>query len=114
MKQGWPENPASGVSLPNPVSSMNVALETHGLTRDFGAFRAVDQLSLRVPAGCFYGFLGPNGAGKSTTIKMLTGLLAPTGGSVRILGEEVSDPRRALAVKRRVGSCRKTWHSSTT
>ncbi len=103
MRQGLPENPAPGVSLPNPVSSMNVALETHGLTRDFRAFRAVDQLSLRVPAGCFYGFLGPNGAGKSTTIKMLTGLLAPTGGSVRILGEEVSDPRRALAVKRRVG-----------
>ena len=82
---------------------MNVALETTNLTRDFGAFRAVNQLSLRVPTGCFYGFLGPNGAGKSTTIKMLTGLLAPTGGSVRVLGEDISDPRRALEVKRRVG-----------
>ena len=82
---------------------MNVALETTHLTRDFGAFRAVNQLSLRVPTGCFYGFLGPNGAGKSTTIKMLTGLLAPTGGSVRVLGEDISDPRRALEVKRRVG-----------
>jgi len=82
---------------------MNVALETTELTRDFGAFRAVNQLSLRVPTGCFYGFLGPNGAGKSTTIKMLTGLLAPTGGSVRVLGEDISDPRRALEVKRRVG-----------
>jgi ABC-2 type transport system ATP-binding protein len=82
---------------------MNAALETVNLTRDFGAFRAVNQLSLCVPAGCFYGFLGPNGAGKSTTIKMLTGLLAPTSGSVRILGEDVSDPRRALSVKRRVG-----------
>ncbi|GDY22311.1 ABC transporter ATP-binding protein [Verrucomicrobiota bacterium] len=82
---------------------MNVALETSGLTRDFGSFRAVNQLSLRIATGCFYGFLGPNGAGKSTTIKMLTGLLAPSGGSIRILGEDVSDPRRALEVKRRIG-----------
>ena len=82
---------------------MNVALETTQLTRDFGTFRAVNQLSLHVPAGCFYGFLGPNGAGKSTTIKMLTGLLAPSGGSIRVLGEDVSDPQRALTVKRRVG-----------
>jgi ABC-2 type transport system ATP-binding protein len=83
---------------------MNAAIETFNLTRDFGSFRAVDQLNLRVEAGCFYGFLGPNGAGKSTTIKMLTGLLAPTAGSVRILGEEVSNPEKALAVKRRVGA----------
>ena len=82
---------------------MTVALETSNLTRDFGSFRAVNQLSLRVAAGCFYGFLGPNGAGKSTTIKMLTGLLAPSGGSVRVLGEDISDPARAVAVKRRVG-----------
>jgi ABC-2 type transport system ATP-binding protein len=82
---------------------MNIALETNNLTRDFGSFRAVNQLSLRVATGCFYGFLGPNGAGKSTTIKMLTGLLAPSSGSVRVLGEDISDPGRALAVKRRVG-----------
>jgi ABC-2 type transport system ATP-binding protein len=82
---------------------MTVALETTQLTRDFGTFRAVNQLSVNVPAGCFYGFLGPNGAGKSTTIKMLTGLLAPTSGSIRILGEDVSDLQRARAVKRRVG-----------
>ena len=82
---------------------MNVALESSGLTRDFGSFRAVNQLTLRIASGCFYGFLGPNGAGKSTTIKMLTGLLAPSGGSIRILGEDVSDPRRALEVKRRIG-----------
>ena len=82
---------------------MNSAIETADLTRDFGGFRAVNQLSLRVEAGRFYGFLGPNGAGKSTTIKMLTGLLAPSAGTMRILGEDVSDPARALAVKRRVG-----------
>src|SRR5438093_9837040 len=82
---------------------MNLAIETTNLTRDFGQLRAVNQLNLRVEAGCFYGFLGPNGAGKSTTIKMLTGLLGPTAGAMRILGEDVSEPSRALEVKRRVG-----------
>jgi ABC-2 type transport system ATP-binding protein len=82
---------------------MHAAIETTNLTRDFGKFRAVNELNLRVEAGRFYGFLGPNGAGKSTTIKMLTGLLAPSGGAMRILGEEVGDPKRALAVKQRVG-----------
>jgi ABC-2 type transport system ATP-binding protein len=82
---------------------MKAAIETTDLTRDFGKFRAVNQLNLRVEAGRFYGFLGPNGAGKSTTIKMLTGLLAPSGGAMRILDEDLADPARALAVKRRVG-----------
>jgi len=82
---------------------MSPAIETANLTRDFGIFRAVNELNLRVEAGRFYGFLGPNGAGKSTTIKMFTGLLAPSGGTMRILGEDMSDPARALAVKRRIG-----------
>jgi ABC-2 type transport system ATP-binding protein len=82
---------------------MGVAIETSQLTRDFGNFRAVNQIDLRVETGRFYGFLGPNGAGKSTTIKMLTGLLAPSAGRIHILGEDVSDPARALAVKRRIG-----------
>jgi ABC-2 type transport system ATP-binding protein len=82
---------------------MNFAIETTNLTRDFGTLRAVNQLSLQVESGCFYGFLGPNGAGKSTTIKMLTGLLAPSAGSIRILGNDVSDPKRAIEVKRRIG-----------
>jgi len=80
---------------------MELAVETRGLTRDFGSFRAVDGIDLAVPAGSFYGFLGPNGAGKSTTIKCLTGLLKPTGGSMRILGlDPLADP---VAVKRRIG-----------
>jgi ABC-2 type transport system ATP-binding protein len=80
---------------------MDLAVETSGLTRDFGSFRAVDQIDLAVPAGSLYGFLGPNGAGKSTTIKCLTGLLRPTAGSMRILGvDPQADP---VSVKRRTG-----------
>jgi len=80
---------------------MELAVETHGLTRDFGGLRAVHGVDLAVPAGSFYGFLGPNGAGKSTTIKCLTGLLKPTAGSMRILGTDpVAEP---VAVKRRIG-----------
>ena len=82
---------------------MTLAIETKALTRYFGALCAVDGIDLRVEAGTFYGFLGPNGAGKSTTIKMLTGLLAPTKGTVRILGEDTSDADTARQVKRRVG-----------
>jgi ABC-2 type transport system ATP-binding protein len=82
---------------------MNLAIETLGLTRRFGDLAAVDAIDLRVERGTFYGFLGPNGAGKSTTIKMLTGLLAPTSGSMRILGEDLANPDQALAVKRRIG-----------
>lgn len=82
---------------------MNLAIETVGLTRCFGELRAVDGIDLRVERGTFYGFLGPNGAGKSTTIKMLTGLLAPTAGTMRLLGEEVNKAEEALGVKRRMG-----------
>ena len=82
---------------------MSCAIETNRLTRCFGQVRAVDELDLQVEAGTFYGFLGPNGAGKSTTIKMLTGLLAPTSGSMRILGEDLADATRAREIKRHVG-----------
>ena len=82
---------------------MSAAVETIQLTRRFGQVCAVDGLDLRVEAGTFYGFLGPNGAGKSTTIKMLTGLLGPSSGMIRILGEDMTDARRAREVKRRIG-----------
>ncbi len=82
---------------------MTLAIETHQLTRRFGTVCAVDQLDLQVPPGTFYGFLGPNGAGKSTTIKMLTGLLAPSAGTVRILGHDLRQPASALEVKRHIG-----------
>jgi ABC-2 type transport system ATP-binding protein len=78
-----------------------LAIETRGLTRWFGDRPAVQDLSLAVPEGAFFGFLGPNGAGKSTTMKMLTGLLAPSAGGARILGFDLA--REPLEIKRRVG-----------
>lgn len=80
-----------------------LAVETSGLTRCFGPVRAVDGLNLQVEGGQFFGFLGPNGAGKSTTIKMLTGLLAPTSGSMRVLETDLSVTEAARSVKRRIG-----------
>lgn len=77
------------------------AVETFALVRRFGDFAAVDDLNLKVRRGSFFGFLGPNGAGKSTTIKMLTGLLAPTSGRIRVLGRDLSE--EPLEVKRRIG-----------
>jgi len=82
-------------------SPLPPAVETINLVRRFGDFTAVDHVNLRVERGQFFGFLGPNGAGKSTTIKMLTGLLAPTAGQIRVLGRDLAvEP---LEVKRRIG-----------
>jgi ABC-2 type transport system ATP-binding protein len=71
---------------------MNV-ISCHRLTKRFGSVVAVSELDLDVPAGQVYGFLGPNGAGKTTTIRMLLGLVAPTGGEIRLLGRPLPDPR---------------------
>jgi ABC-2 type transport system ATP-binding protein len=65
------------------------AIQIQGLTRDFGSARAVDGLTLGVPAGTVFGFLGPNGAGKTTTIRLLLGLLEPTAGQATVLGFDV-------------------------
>src|SRR5512140_2949177 len=78
-----------------------LAIETQGLTRLFDGKPAVEELALDVPTGAFYGFLGPNGAGKSTTIRILTGLLAPTSGEARVLGVDLS--RDGVDVRRRIG-----------
>jgi len=77
------------------------AIQTRGLTRTFGALTAVQDVTLTVASGQFFGFLGPNGAGKSTTIKMLTALLEPTAGSIEILGKPFS--ASALDLKRQIG-----------
>ena len=79
----------------------NPAIQTHGLTRLFGALAAVEDLTFRVAPGQFFGFLGPNGAGKSTTIKMLTGLLEPSAGTIEILGQKFGPETREL--KRQIG-----------
>src|SRR5260370_5768162 len=76
-------------------------VETVSLRRIFSTLVAVDDLNLKVEQQQFYGFLGPNGAGKSTTIKMLTGLLRPTSGQVRILGLDLA--QNSVAVKSRIG-----------
>jgi len=78
-----------------------IAIATEKLTRRFGELVAVDSVDLQVEAGQFFGFLGPNGAGKSTTIKMLTGLLAPTAGRVSLLGIDFA--RHPVEVKRQIG-----------
>ncbi|HEX3996782.1 MAG TPA: ABC transporter ATP-binding protein [Acetobacteraceae bacterium] len=82
-------------------ASATPAIAVHDLSRTFNDFVAVDHINLSVEPGQFFGFLGPNGAGKSTTIKMLTGLLAPSSGSIQILGEDlIAHP---LEVKRQIG-----------
>jgi ABC-2 type transport system ATP-binding protein len=68
-------------------------IETHGLRKQFGATLAVADLSLRVGPGEIFGFLGPNGAGKTTSVKMLLALVAPTGGTGRVLGAPLGDRR---------------------
>jgi ABC-2 type transport system ATP-binding protein len=77
------------------------AIEVRNLSRRFGAFRAVDDLTFDVRRGEIFGFLGSNGAGKSTTIRMLCGLLQPTAGGASVGGIDVrNDPE---GVKRRIG-----------
>jgi ABC-2 type transport system ATP-binding protein len=82
---------------------MNLAIQTEDLTRHFDDFCAVDRVNLAVERGTLYGFLGPNGAGKSTTIKMLTGILAPSRGHVTLLGRDPWNPQEAIEIKRQVG-----------
>jgi len=77
------------------------SIVTHGLTKRFGDLVAVDNLSLAVREGEFFGFLGPNGAGKSTTIKMLCGLVRPTSGSMTVAGHDLAT--EPVEVKRRIG-----------
>ncbi|MGE3164272.1 MAG: ABC transporter ATP-binding protein [Planctomycetota bacterium] len=89
--------------LTSNSSSLAPAIRTQGLTRQFDRFLAVDHIDLHVERGTFYGFLGPNGAGKSTTIKMLTGLLAPTSGRIEVLGQNPNVAAQALVMKSRIG-----------
>lgn len=77
------------------------AIETQGMTQRFGDFVAVDKLSLQIPAKTIYGFLGPNGCGKSTSMRMITGLLTPSEGRIRVLGMDI--PAEAEGLRRKLG-----------
>jgi ABC-2 type transport system ATP-binding protein len=81
---------------------MTTAIRTHELTRNFGALRALDNLTLDVPPGLIFGFLGPNGSGKTTTIRVLLGLIKPTAGAAQVLGFDVV--READRVRERSGA----------
>lgn len=80
---------------------MSAAIEVVGLTRRFGSFTAVDSISFEVQPGEVFGFLGANGAGKTTAIRMLIGVLAPSGGSATVAGWDVV--RQPEEVRRRIG-----------
>ena len=82
---------------------MQTVIETKALCKQYGPHTAVDHVELHVPQGSVYGFIGPNGAGKSTTMKMLLGLIHPTAGRVRLLGQELTEKSR-LPLLRQTGS----------
>ena len=91
--------PASLLAPEAPAESL--AIEAQDLTRRFGNVTAVDRVTLKIPRAQIYGFLGPNGSGKSTTIRMLCGLLNPSGGRIRVLGLDI--PRETEALRRKIG-----------
>ena len=76
-----------------------IAIQAHGLCKDFGKVKAVNGLNLEVPRSRIYGFLGPNGSGKTTAIRMLCGLLTPTAGEINVLGYSIPDEAEALRLK---------------
>jgi ABC-2 type transport system ATP-binding protein len=78
-----------------------IAIQARNLSRRFGGVVAVDGVDLEIPVGQIYGFLGPNGSGKTTIIRMLCGLLTPSGGDVRVLGLDI--PAQAEALRRQIG-----------
>src|SRR5208283_3433520 len=82
-------------------NSFMAAIAVRDLRKVYDGKAAVDGLNLTVPRGSFFGFLGPNGAGKSTTIRMLTGLIPATSGSIELL--DLPMPERGLEIKKRIG-----------
>jgi ABC-2 type transport system ATP-binding protein len=75
---------------------MDYAIEIENLTKKFGSFTAVDNISFRIPKGSIFGFLGPNGSGKSTTIRMLCGVLSPTSGKGTVMGRDIVKDTEAI------------------
>jgi ABC-2 type transport system ATP-binding protein len=100
LGSGAPYTPFPAPPRP-PAKDGAPAIDAHGLTKQFGTFRAVDDVTLKVGYGEIYGLLGANGAGKTTIIKMLCGLLAPTAGTVALAGQ--TSDLRAASLRRRIG-----------
>ena len=99
IRHGHIRDPPSSTGLPSTRAQRSRAA---GLTKRFGSQTVVDAIDLDVPTGAVYGFLGPNGSGKTTTIRMLLGLVRPTGGEIELLGAPM--PEGGGAVLPRVGS----------
>ena len=98
--EGTHDGTDDNVAAPS-TSPRELAIEARGLTRRFGTKTVVDHIDLSVARGSFFAMLGPNGAGKTTTVRMLTGLLAPSEGTIRILDRSLE--RDDLQIKKQVG-----------
>ncbi len=94
-----PESESGPERVPVRDGVDDVAIRARGLSKRFGALKAVDAVDLTVPRAHVYGFLGPNGSGKSTTIRMLCGLLTPSAGDIEVLGLRVPDEADALRLR---------------
>jgi len=89
-------DPSQPEQAADDTPSSTLAIETHGLSKHFGQRKAVDGLTISIPAGIIAGFIGPNGAGKTTTIRLLLGLVRPSEGHATILGQPLTHPRSYL------------------
>jgi ABC-2 type transport system ATP-binding protein len=83
----------------DPTGDAGPAIDVRDMHMKFGERKAVDGIDLEIPRGCVFGFLGPNGAGKTTTVRVLLGLLAPTGGEVRVFGMDPAAEDPALRAR---------------
>lgn len=92
----------------SPLQSSSSAIATHDLNMHYGSFEAVKDLNINIPHGGIYGFLGENGAGKTTTIRMLTGIIKPTSGSIEMRGKRFS--KVSLADKKSIGYVAQEQH----
>jgi len=99
---------------PAAAARSGVAVDASGLTRDFGAFRAVDAVSFQVAEGEIFGLLGANGAGKTTVIKMLTGILKPSAGQGRVAGADMRAAGQGLISRNASATCRRPSRCTAT
>src|SRR5881392_1303676 len=91
-----PRQASQAARVTSPAPGSTLAIETHGLSKQFGQRKAVDGLTVSIPSRTIAGFVGPNGAGKTTTIRLLLGLVRPSEGHATILGQPLTHPRSYL------------------